>query len=330
MEPTKVIEVISINKDDVSELNDYIEDKRDKIIKSTLIPSTLITPKTTTEKSTITSTTKITPTKINKPLPFNSEERLAQEIEYFKNLNPIMSKNIRFDYDYLKEKLPGRPHFYYREAVDILSNIEYFDSNNYKKELEKFSYVDSIRSAMSSYTTELVNTSIDGSTIHDHILSLINDSSYQFFGIKRTKKLDLLLTFNKLNVLVKDSSTSINDLLLKVGDIEWRMNKSISRFLFFKDFMGLIIQEIDSRGIITKDELQSSLLVNRYNNFVTNSLVIEQAKASLEIIRANCKLALQSFDDYINVLKPSLDLLLINDKKEFEKVFENYINIISK
>lgn len=269
--------------------------------------------------------TKLEPISKIQPLDFDNQKWILQQGDNLKSSRVKKNKTIKFTKEYIEENLPGFTPFYYYESSDFLKSIDDFDSSNYKNELEKFKYVDGIQSSVSDFTTELIQLTLDHLTIKDLKSEINVDNNFLFFGIKRKVKTNIIEEYNKFNNLVKQSKDKIDSLLKSADDTHFRLKKSLSRYNYFKSLLGFIISEIKEREIITDEELNESLLLSRYGRFNVNDVIISQVKMSLDLFKSNCKLSIEDMDDYLNHLKPSLDLLLTQDRDKFVEQFTKFI-----
>jgi hypothetical protein len=229
------------------------------------------------------------------------------------------NKTLIFSESYIQEKIPGYSTFYYKEVISFLKELDYsINDENKKQNLDKFQNlgigiqekINKINSFLEFIPKESFN---ELKEIYKEKISL-----FSFF-----KKIND--EFKEFNMEAKKTHQILKKKLIQMKNEKKRIFDDFNRLYFYYDFFKFIIEEIKNKEILSKDELIYSPIINRLTSISNSITIFEQFKSIYEIEINSKEMELNSLEDYLLNIKPSLKLLLYQDKKNFKKAFKAFI-----
>lgn len=232
------------------------------------------------------------------------------------------SKTLIFNQSYIQEKIPGYSIFYYKEVISFLKELDYpITDKNKEQNLNKFQN-------LGIGIQEKINKV-------NSLLEFIPKESFNELKKIYIKKISLFTflkriddEFREFNIEARKTYQILKESLIQIRNEKKRIFDDFNRLYFYYDFFQFIIEEIKNKEILSKEELINSPIINRLTSISNSITIFEQFKSIYELEIDSRKIELDNLEDYLLNIKPSLELLLYQNEKNFKKSFKFFINNI--
>lgn len=222
------------------------------------------------------------------------------------------TKNLRYSVDFLKNKFPGYSSLYYIELFDLLEDTDYnLNAQNLNTNLQKF---------------VLLGNNIQSQISRLNDILSVKPTSYNKIKDEIFDKIGFFTTDDTISNLYMEFSTKINDLYMfiykeynNLKNIDF--NKYNIIYLYF-EFLKFIVDELKDKQLMTTDEIANSTICSRIVSLNSSTQVLNQFKSLIQIEQKTLEQELDNLKNYLNILKPSLDLLKHQKFDEFKKQFK--------
>lgn len=260
-------------------------------------------------------------TSIQEPTGLKPSKTINQyEIKTEQSQKIDLSKNLNFNIKYLQDNIPGHHSFYYHEVNTFLSTLEPINENN------KFSILQRFQDLGSGPQQRVQNIA--------DILAFMPKATFKYIKEQHQERYSKFSLFNKpdeiqdflkFNAEIKNLSS----LYIKYIDIENKKIqekfKDLNRLYFYWDFFKFIAKELQERNILSQEELSNSTIATRITSLYSSIQVVQQFKQIYDINLESIEMEYNNICNYLNNLKPSLELLQHQNPEEFRKEFRNLI-----
>lgn len=225
------------------------------------------------------------------------------------------TKNLRYSIELLKSKFPGYSSLYYIELFDILESTDYkLSAENLNTNLQKFILLGN-------------NVQSQISRLND-ILS-VKTTSYNKIKDEISDKIGFFTTDDTITNLFNEFSTKLKELYMFIyKEYEKIKNTDFNKYNLvhlYLDFFKFISQELKQKELMTDEQIANSTVGSRILSLSSSTQVLAQFKLLIEIEQKALEQELDNLKNYLNTLKPSLDLLRHQNNDEFLKQFKKLV-----
>lgn len=266
----------------------------------------------------------IKPTKILQSTLIKNEIKPEQENKTIISSTPINyikeTDTLYLNERYLKTKIPGYDPLFYKEVSYFLESVDIeITKENVLRNLNKFNiFGDNIQRRVQNI---------------GEILDFVSKKTFNNIKDKYKQNKSILnifkgneIDFEELNKEIKDY---FNDIVNILNDLKTKKEsyfKNFEKLDFYYDCIKQISLDVVDMGIISKEELINTAISSKMTSLFASKQIVQQFKEIYKFEIESKTIELNNVKNYLDILKPSLELLKHNNINKFNQKLNDFIN----